>query len=239
VINPDAIVKTYGADALRVYEMFMGPFDQPIPWDTQGLIGVRRFLERVYTVVSKIAKDLKKSKVTLRQAQDDLQKSKLIHSTIKKVSQDIETQDYNTAVSALMIQFNGVDGQPDWRPRIEAMKGHYFCDLDALEKFLIILSPFAPHLAEELWQKFAHKKSIFLQSWPKFDQNLIKPAEIELVAQINGKVRDRILVTADLNQEQAEKIVKASPKVVAYLAGKEIKKVIFVPGRIINFVTST
>ena len=229
VVTPDEIVRDYGADSFRVYEMFMGPFDQAIPWDTQGLIGGRRFLERVYTVVSKIAQDLKELRIKN-------QESRLIHKTIKKVSEDIETQDYNTAVSALMIQFNGIDNQPDWRPKIEAMKGQYVCDTSALESFLILLSPFAPHLAEELWQKLGHPDSIFNQKWPTYDEKLIAADEVELVIQINGKVRDKIMVALTISQPAAEDLATKSEKIKNYLAGKEIKKIIFVPGRLINFV---
>ncbi|MFA6255462.1 MAG: leucine--tRNA ligase [Patescibacteria group bacterium] len=231
VINPDQVVKEYGADTLRLYEMFMGPFDQAIPWDTKGVVGVRRFLDRVYKVVSRIAEDLKKSEIRNQNLE-----SRLIHRTIKKVSADIETQDYNTAVSALMIQFNGVDGNPDWRPKIEEMKGDYFCDINALKNFLKILSPFAPHICEELWQMLGYKESIFKEAWPTYDDSLAKEEEIELVIQINGKIRDKIKVPADITEQLAERTALESEKVTKYLADKTVKNVIFVPGRLINFV---
>ncbi len=229
VVNPDDVVRDFGADTLRVYEMFIGPFDQATPWDAKGVIGARRFLERVHAVGLKIAADLKESKIKN-------QESRLIHKTIKKVSEDIETQDYNTAISALMIQFNGVDSKPDWRPRIEEMKGEYSCDTDAWQKFLILLSPFAPHLSEELWQLLGHQESIAKESWPIYNEELIKNKEIELIIQINGKVRGKIIVDSGITEQLAEKYAKADPKVSVYLADKTIKNVIFVPGRLMNFV---
>ncbi|MFA6382174.1 MAG: leucine--tRNA ligase [Candidatus Buchananbacteria bacterium] len=232
VVNPDEVVKKFGADTFRVYEMFMGPFDQAIPWDTKGVVGVRRFLDRVYMVVSKIADDLKKSEIGNQRSE----KSRLIHRTIKKVSEDIETQNYNTAVSALMIQFNGIDSRPDWRPRLEEMKGEYQVDLAALENFLKLLAPFAPHLVEELWEKLGNKKSIFKAAWPKADENLAKAEEFELIIQINGKFRDKVKVRSDITEQQAEIVARQSEKIKKYLDGQTVKNIVFVPGKLINFV---
>ncbi len=214
VVNPDDVVSQYGADTLRLYEMFMGPFDQAIPWDNKGVVGVRRFLEKVWSIYQggvKIA-DV---------APDEL--TGLTHRTIKKVGADIETQDYNTAVSALMILANKI-----------AAAGQF--DKFTAETFLKLLSPFAPHLAEELWQQFGHKKSICRQDWPEFHPALIAEKYIELIIQINGKVRDKIRVEADITEQQAENLARQTGKVKALLDGKGVKNVIFVPGRLINFV---
>ena len=183
----------------------------------------------VYVVVTKIANDAKKGKVSS-------QSSRLIHKTIKKISDDIESQDYNTAVSALMIQFNGINGEPDWRPKIELMKGEYSCDLDAFKKFLVLLAPFAPHIAEELWESIGGKTSICSESWPAYDESMLKGNTIQLIVQVNGKMRDRITVPADVAEQAAEKFARESKNVARFLQNQEVKNVIFVPGRLINFV---
>ncbi|MFA6410559.1 MAG: leucine--tRNA ligase [Candidatus Buchananbacteria bacterium] len=214
VINPDQVVTELGADTLRVYEMFMGPFDQAIPWDTKGVIGVRRFIEKVWTIYNGGVK-------IVPEAQKDL--VFLTNKTIKKISQDIETQNYNTAVSALMILANKII-------EIGSM------DKDVAEVFLKILSPFAPHITEELWEQLGYKKSISCQEWPQFNSALIKEEEVELVVQVNGKFRDRIKVSPDVTEQRVEILARESEKVNKYLEGKVVKNIIFVPGRLINFV---
>ncbi|RJQ31955.1 hypothetical protein C4572_01930 [Candidatus Parcubacteria bacterium] len=213
VINPDDIVREYGADTLRVYEMFMGPFEQAIPWDTKGVIGVRRFLEKVWRLQEKVDSKAIVNKDTER----------LLHQTIKKVGSDIESQDYNTAVSALMILANDFAKQ-------EKITKNYF------ETFLILLSPFAPHIADELWQVIDNKKSIDLQGWPKYDPQLAQVKEIELVLQINGKIRERIKAPAGISEEEAKKLALSSVRIKENLAGKEIKKIVFVKDKLINIV---
>ena len=215
VVNPDQVVAELGADTLRCYEMFMGPFDQAIPWDTKGVIGVRRFLEKVWQTFQSLISQ----KLSVVKGEKLMP---LLHRTIKKVSADIESQDYNTAISALMIFINqaAADG----------------LDKKTGETFLKILSPFAPHLVEELWQQLGHKRSIIQEPWPEFDEALAQNKEIELVIQINGRVKDKMIVPADINEQRAEKLALDRPKVLSQLAGKQIKNVIFIPGRLINFV---
>ncbi|MDP2741450.1 MAG: leucine--tRNA ligase, partial [bacterium] len=213
VINPDKVAKEFGADTLRVYEMFMGPFDQMIPWDTKGVVGSRRFLEKVYklsnnTDFSKKNKELKKT----------------LHKTIKKVTEDIEAMKFNTAVSSMMEFVNA------WSVSSDSL------DKNGLEDFLKILSPFAPHLVEELWSAVGSKGLCCNQKWPKYNVKLIEEEKILLIIQINGKVRDKIEVSADITQKEAEKIVLKREKTKQWLDDKEIKKVIFVPGKLINFV---
>lgn len=215
VINPNDIVKEFGADTLRVYEMFMGPFDQAIPWDTKGVVGVRRFLEKVWTIFNSEEVEI------VKEADQEL--TALLHKTIKKVSSDIETQDYNTAVSAMMILANKI---------LEVKEMDKF----AAENFLKILYPFAPHISEELWQQTKHKGSLMEAKWPEYDESLIKESEVDLVVQVNGKVRDKIKVSADITEQMAEKLARESEKVSRHLAGQEVKNIIFVPGRLINFV---
>jgi leucyl-tRNA synthetase len=135
-----------------------------------------------------------------------------------------------------MIQFNGIDSRPDWRPRLEEMKGEYQVDLAALENFLKLLAPFAPHLVEELWEKLGNKKSIFKAAWPKADENLAKAEEFELIIQINGKFRDKVKVRSDITEQQAEIVARQSEKIKKYLDGQTVKNIVFVPGKLINFV---
>ncbi|MFH1255244.1 MAG: leucine--tRNA ligase [bacterium] len=210
VINPDEIVEKYGADAMRVYEMFMGPFSQPCAWNTNGLIGARRFLENVYKIKPKIC-----SSTGGRRLEN------LLHKTIKKVSEDIEDFKFNTAISQMMIFANESEK--------EISKSDF-------ENFLIILSPFAPHLCEELWSELGNKESIFKQKWPECDKNLIKDETINLVVQVNGKLRDNLEVSADISEEEAKKNAMESEKIKKWIDGKEILKVIFVKGRLVNIV---
>jgi len=215
IINPDSVVKQYGADTLRIYEMFMGPFDQMIPWDTKGVIGSRRFLEKIYNLFAKKGLSEKTDK--------HLEKN--LHKTIKKVSEDIELMKFNTAVSSFMEFVNA------W----QASKGSL--DKKDFENFLKILSPLAPHLVEELWADAGFKGLCCQQKWPAYNTKFIKEEKILLIVQINGKVRDKIEVDADITQKEAEKIVLKSEKIKRLLEGKEVKKIIFVPNKLINFAT--
>ncbi|MCX6746396.1 MAG: leucine--tRNA ligase [Candidatus Parcubacteria bacterium] len=213
VVNPDDVVKEYGADTFRVYEMFMGPFDQPTPWSTQGVVGIKRFMDKVWAIGNKL--DNKK-----RTNNDE--EIRLLHKTIKQLAEQIETLDLNTCVSALMILINKFQD-----------KG---CNQEIFEQFLKILSPFAPHLGEELWQKLGHKKSIFLEKWPEYDPELAKDAVKEVPVQINGKMRCKILVTEDMSEEEIKNLALADEHVKKWLEGKEVKKIIYVPGKILNIV---
>lgn len=214
VVNPNQVVKDVGADTLRMYEMFMGPFEQAIPWDGKGIIGVRRFLDKVWAAYDDNVKIVK---------QGDEELISLFHRTIKKVSSDIETQDYNTAVSQMMILINKI---------VELGE----MDKSIAENFLKILSPFAPHITEELWEKLGNKGFVCQQDWPEFDATLAKEKEIELIVQVNGKVRDKLIVEAGITEQMVEKKARASQKVAKYLEGQAVKNVVFVPDRLINFV---
>ncbi len=212
VINPNDIIEKHGADAMRIYEMFMGPFGQAVCWSTNGLVGARRFLDKVWDMDTRFKKETEKEiKSTL-------------HKTIKKVGEDIIEFKFNTAVSQMMILVNKI------LEKKEISKEDF-------EKFLIILSPFAPHLTEEIWrEKLGHSESIFKASWPKYDPKLIKDEVIKLVIQINGKVRDTLDVPADISEDEAKKISQESEKIKKWLEGKEIVKIIFVKGKLINIV---
>lgn len=214
VINPDAVVRQYGADTLRVYEMFMGPFEQQIPWDTKGVVGSRRFLEKIYKLVLN----------NQAPATTDENLKRDLHKAIKKTGEDIEAMKFNTAVSCLMEFSN------EWS---SSQKGLDKKDLEALLK---ILSPFAPHLAQELWSSLKLKGFCCEQKWPKYDEKLISAQKILMIVQINGRVRDKIEMQPGLSQAQVERIVKASEKIKQQIEGREIKKVIFVFDKLINIV---
>ncbi len=216
VINPDKVVKDYGADTLRVYEMFMGPFEQMIPWDTKGVVGSRRFLEKIYKLVLK-NEPSNPSEENLKRA---------LHKTVKKVSEDIETMKFNTAISCLM-EFINTWGNSENKN----------LDKKDLDSFLKVLSVFAPHLSEELWQQKKNEGFCCNQKWPKYDQTLMKENKVMIIVQVNGKVRDKIEARAGISQIQVEKLAKESLKIKSWIKNfDEIKKIIFIPDKLINIV---
>jgi leucyl-tRNA synthetase len=211
VINPDEMVEKFGADALRTYIMFMGPFDQSVAWDTNGLVGVRRFLEKVWALAEKVGKEQNKNVLTK------------LHQTIKKVSDDIDKLAFNTAIAKMMELANEMS-------REEAIgKTEY-------EQFLKILAPFAPHMCEELWSDLGNKKSISSAEWPTHDESLAKESTLAVAVQVNGKVRDEISISAEAGEDEVKKLALASEKVQKWLEGKEPKKVIYVKGRLVSIV---
>ena len=213
VINPEEVIKIFGADTLRTYEMFIGPFGQMIPWDTKGVKGVRKFLEKVWNLQFK----------NLEPGIKNIGLESIIHKTIKKVGEDIEGLKFNTAVSSLMILANKMSREK------ELYSAHY-------SAFLVLLCPFAPHMAEELWRRAGFNGLCFSQSWPEFQKKLIKENKINLVVQINGKVRDKIEVNAGISEKQVLEISQKRDKVLKYIKGKKIKKIIFVKDKLVNFV---
>jgi leucyl-tRNA synthetase len=215
VINPDEIVASRGADSLRIYEMFMGPFGESIAWNTNGLLGARKFLDKIYALKEKIAPA--KNETQNRELKN------LLHKTIKKVGDDIVEFKFNTAVSAMMILVNKIT-------EYEAI------ELADFKSFLLILSPFAPHLSEELWEEQNCGGSIFKQSWPEFDPTLAFDAVISLVVQINGKLRDTIEASADISEDDAKAMALKSEKIIKWLDGKTPTKVICVKGKLVNIV---
>ena len=221
VVNPDKVVADYGADSMRLYEMFMGPLEAVKPWSMQGLEGVYRFLQRVWRLA--VDEETGALGANVQDTSADEATARLLHQTIKKVGGDVETFNFNTAISAMMILTNHLAKQP-------------VVPKSVVETLALILSPFAPHIAEELWQKLGHNKTIAYESWPKFDPELVKEAEIELAIQVNGKIKDRIIVFAQADDEQIKQKAMASEKVIAALAGKQPKKVIVIKSRLVNIV---
>jgi leucyl-tRNA synthetase len=221
VVNPDQVVEDYGADSMRLYEMFMGPLEAMKPWSMQGVQGVYRFLQKAWrTVVDEDTGELAKA---IQKAQPDEETVRLLHQTIRKVGGDIETFGFNTAISAMMIFVNHLARQ-EVRPR------------SVVEPFVLLLAPFAPHIAEELWQRLGHQASLAYAPWPKYEEELAREKQLELAVQVNGKVRDRVTVPADMDEEQVKAKALACEKVVAALAGKPPKKVFVIKGKIVNVV---
>lgn len=221
VVNPDDVVKKFGADSLRMFEMFMGPLEDAKPWNTKGIVGIKRFLENVYKLKDKKLYDCQGKNCKMKESG----LPQMLHKTIKKVTEDIGKLRFNTAISQMMI-FVNFASKFNEMPR------------GALENFLKLLAPFAPHLAEELWNKLGNKESIFKQKWPEYNPVLIKDEEIELVIQINGKLRDKINVPTDIAEKEATELAQQSQKIQNFIGTKPIKKIIFVKNRLINIVTS-
>ncbi len=226
VVSPDEITKEHGADTLRMYEMFMGAFEDMKPWSTDNVMGIKRFLERVWNLYVNYMDD-KKNDDKNKEALHALEI--LRHRTIKKVSCDIEGVKFNTAISAMMEYVNGLYEFHNEGHRIP--KEHF-------KTLAILLSPFAPHICEEIWSTFLkNKKSIQLEKWPEYKEDMLVEKTISLVVQVNGKLRDVIEVAKDLEQEEVTKIALNSVKIQNYLInGTPIKKVVFVKNKMINFV---
>ena len=215
VIKPDEAIKEYGTDTLRVYEMFMGPFDQMINWSTKGVQGCYRFLNRVWQLFND------KQKIDKQTDKELLSK---IHQLTKKVGDDLEAMKFNTAVAAFMEFVNS------WAEDKRALAKK------EAEIFLRLLAPLAPHVSEELWNKLSHKKSIFLEKWPQYDKKLIEQRTWQLIIQINGKVRDKIEVEKDITEKEIKELTLAQEKIKKWLDNKPPKKIIYIPNRLINLV---
>ena len=215
VVNPDEQVASYGADAVRLYLSFLGPYDLVAPWKPEGIHGVYRFLERVWNLTDKVEDELELTN-------KDLQ---LMHKVIKKVGLEIDSIKFNTAVAALMEWLNHLS-------RKESLSKEEY------KTFLLLLAPFAPHITEELWSILKETSSIHSQDWPKFEDKYLVTEEVQIVVQVNGKVRDTLLIAQDILNEESEVVRKAldSPKIQKNIQEKVIKKQIYIPGRVLNFV---
>ncbi|MGH7281588.1 MAG: leucine--tRNA ligase [Polyangiaceae bacterium] len=212
VVNPDDVVKKNGADALRLYEMFMGPLEAVKPWQTSGIEGVRRFLDRVWNTCTNVA-----------DVPADDETKRVLHKTIQKVTNDIEGLRFNTAISQMMILVKHL-GQLEVTPR------------EVANAFVLIVSPFAPHIGEELWQKLGHEKSLAHETWPSFDPALVKDDVVEIGVQVNGKMRGTISLPVDADEARARALALEDEKIAPHVAGKSIVKVIYVRGKILNLI---
>jgi leucyl-tRNA synthetase len=220
VINPDQVVEQYGADSLRVYEMFMGPFDQSVSWSSKGLVGARRFLDRAFDCVEKAVSangevDQKNLNFALN----------LLHKTIKKVGSDIEEFKFNTAIAQLMIFVNEISVLELGKEAVNIWK-----------KFVLVLAAFAPHLAEELWEMLGEKGSVVLAPWPKFEEKYLLEETMKLAVQVNGKLRGEIEIATDANEEEVIALAKLDEKVAKYLSEGQVVKQIYVKGKLVSFV---
>jgi len=215
VVNPDDVEKEFGADSMRLYLMFMGPIEAEKPWTAEGVNGVNRFLKRVWNIFE-----------TPNKVQDsgDMELTRLMHKTIKGVSEDMERMTYNTGISKLMEMVNAIYKSD--KPIAKA-------DMDS---FVKLLSPLAPHIAEELWSRLGHTDTIAYEPWPTFDETLLVQNSMDIVVQVLGKKRATITVPVDMVQADIETLAKQEPHVQEFIAGKEIVKIIYVPKRLINIV---
>ena len=227
VVNPDDVIKEYGADALRLYEMFMGPLEATKPWSMSGVEGVFRFLARVWRLVMEEnqAGEWQRS-AAVQDVPMEKSLAKVVHATIKKVGEDIEALSFNTAIAQMMVCTNALTAA---NPR----------PLAAIQLLLQVLNPFAPHLTEELWSAVNPSAGLLADlAWPAYDPELLIEDEIELPLQVNGKLRDKIVVKKDATQSDIEAIALASPKVLEHTTGKTVRKIVVVPGRLVNIVAS-
>lgn len=223
VINPDFVVEQYGADALRMYEMFMGPLEATKPWSMSGVDGVSRFLGRVWRLmIEERAEEVTLSDVVSDEAPSEDQ-LRILHKTIKAVTEDIQKLSFNTAISRMM-EFTNAMGQEKVRSKA------------VLSDFVLILSPFAPHIAEELWSVLGHTDSLAYQPWPNHDESLLQESVVEIPVQVNGKLRAKISVAVDADQATMQQAAEQDETVVRFLEGKTVVKTIVVPGRMVNFV---
>lgn len=214
VINPDDVVDEYGADTLRVYEMFMGPFDGSVAWNTDGIRGARRFLDRVWSVVNSHVQS---------SAQDSDGVELAFHKTIKRVSESTEQLRFNTAISSMMEFLNVIEKQAS-------------VSLSTLKGFVLLLAPYAPHIAEELWEILGHGQSLVYQPWPKYDDVIVGSADVNIPVQVNGKVRGELAIAPGVSKDEVERRSKEIPNIAKYLDGNEVSNVVFVPDKLINFV---
>ena len=220
VVNPDEVVAEYGADAMRLFEMFMGPLEDMKPWSTRGVEGVFRFLNRVWRLYVDEAGNLDSAVLHLPVTAELEQ---LYHATVKKVGEDIEGLHFNTAISQMMIFVNEVM-KSEIRPR------------QMLEPFTLLLAPFAPHLAEELWEKLGHSTSLAYEPWPSYDEGKLKTTTVEVVLQINGKIRSRLAVAMDTAEKDLEALALADENIRRLVDGKSVVKAIIVKNKLVNFV---
>jgi leucyl-tRNA synthetase len=213
VINPDDIIRDYGADTMRVYEMFMGPLETAKPWSTNGLVGVHRFLDRVWRL----------SERTVVDEEPPVELQRVLHKTIKKVTEDTESLEFNTAIAQMMIFVNEVFKQDVLHRAL-------------WEPFVLLLAPYAPHIAEEMWEKLGHEESLAYHPWPSWAEDLTRDEQVEIVVQVNGKIRARLNMPVDTAEDQMKKQALEHERVKHYTEGKSVRKVVTVPNKLVNVV---
>jgi leucyl-tRNA synthetase len=229
IVNPDDVIEQFGADAFRLYEMFMGPLEQMKPWSMRGVEGVARFLARVWRLfMTENQAGNWELSAKIGDVSPTCAQTKITHATIRKVTTDIESLSFNTAISQMMIFVN-------------AFTNAETLPLSAVRRFLVLLNPFAPHLTSELWEKLNAKfpgnaGDITDQKWPDYDERFLVEDEVEMVIQVNGKVRARIKMSIVATEEEVKAAAIANPKIQQLVSGKTISKVVVVPKKLVNIV---
>jgi leucyl-tRNA synthetase len=214
VVNPDSVCEEHGVDTFRVYEMSMSDFRDPAPWNTDAIIGSRRFLDKAAASFSEEAKA----------AADDMKAMKLLHKTVKKVGEDIAAFKFNTAITAVNILLNeGVPSDAEFRKEWR-------------EKVAVLLHPFAPHLAEELWQSLGNAESVYFSAWPEYDEFMLVDDEVTIAVQVNGKVRGTLTLLNGVSQEEASSAANENPEIRKWTEGKKLIREIFVPNKLLSIV---
>ena len=223
VVNPDGIIERFGADAFRLFEMFLGPLEQAKPWRTSGVEGPYRFLNRVWRLL--VDPGGEGLKATVTDAEPSPEQARLMHRTIAKVTEDIEALRLNTAIAALM-EFTNTATRWQTLP------------LEIAEQLVLLLAPLAPHIAEELWQRLGHEGTLAYEPWPEADPKLLVEATLTIAVQVNGKARGNVEIPADAGKDRVLELARDAQNVRRFLEGKAIRREIYVPGRIVNFVVA-
>jgi leucyl-tRNA synthetase len=223
VVDPEGVVKEYGADALRLYEMFMGPLEATKPWSMQGVNGVRNFLDRVWRLIVDPKSEESRISESVQDVAPNAEQDLVVHSTIAAVTQDIENLSFNTAIARMMELVNHFTKE-SVRPK------------SAMETLTLLLAPFAPHVSEELWRVLGHPESLAYAPWPKADPEKMKIASVEVPVQVNGKVRTKLVMPVGIDAKQTEQLAMSNPRVSELLEGQVVIKAVVVPGKMINFV---
>ncbi len=223
VVNPEVVVEEYGADSLRLYEMFMGPLEATKPWSMESVNGVRGFLDRAWRMIVNERSETIELNPAVRDVPPTEEQDRVLHKLIAAITERLDTMRFNTGI-ARMMEFVDYFTKQDTRPRT------------AMEQFVLLLSPYAPHIAEELWQILGRRESLAYEPWPKFDEAKTRDEAIEVPVQVNGKLRGKIVAAPDASRQALEESARGDEKVAALLQGKQVVKVIVVPGRLVNFV---
>ncbi|MEO0249191.1 MAG: class I tRNA ligase family protein, partial [candidate division WOR-3 bacterium] len=241
VVTPDEVVERYSADTLRLYELFVAPFEADIQWEEQGVRGIYRFLNRLWKLFMDFRPHFVRNWREILANTHELSKDarnlrRRTHTTIKRMYTDIEAFRFNTAVAAMMEWSNEMAAFMSKLQTPPAQRTEVAVLSESAENLILVLAPFAPHIADELWERYGFEGFTYEQPYPAYEESVAKAEEITLVVQINGKVRDRLTVPADISEEEMKASALASPRVQAYLDGKQVKRIIVVPGKLVNIV---
>ena len=227
IVEHDEIIQKYGADTARLFILFAAPPEKDLEWNNQGVEGCWRFLNRVWRIVEQNGE----SKAT-----DSEESKRWLHKTIKRVTEDIERFHFNTAISAIMEYVNFLYTLTPTQTLPPRGGGQGEGDVNPIETLVLLISPFAPHMAEELWKNLGHKDGIIKAAWPKYDSNLIQESKMMIIVQVNGKLRDKLEIDASANEDAVKMAAQELEKIKTFIGGKPAKKVIYVPGKLVNIV---